>query len=201
MRSNTMTARAAHRLAAPMLAAVAGTLLIAGCSGGGDDADDRSAAEPGTETLAALVAQADDFSVVSATLKDAGLAEVFDGAAAYTMLAPRDAAFEALGDAGETLRSPEQRPAMVAVLRDHIVPGYLTPDDIAKAVELDDDGKVAMRTMAGHTLTFADDGGTLTATGEDGTTVRFAGDALLASNGVAIPVDGLAVKVAAADGS
>jgi uncharacterized surface protein with fasciclin (FAS1) repeats len=139
------------------------------------------------------VSQADDLSVVSATLEDAGLAQVFDGVAAYTLLAPEDKAFTGLGEAGETLRSAEQRPALVAVLRDHIVPGYLTPADIAKAIENDDDGKVAMRTMGGHTLTFASDGGTVTATGEDGTTVRFDGEALLAGNGVVIPVDGLAV--------
>ena len=175
-----------------MLGALAGAALLAACS---DKAAEEAATKPSSETLAALVSQADDLSVVSATLKDAGLSQVFDGVAAYTLLAPQDAAFTSLGETGETLRSDEQRPAMVAVLRDHIVPGYLTPADIAKAIEADGDGKVAMRTMAGHTLTFASDGGTVTATGEDGATVRFAGDALLAGNGVAIPVDGLTVDV------
>jgi uncharacterized surface protein with fasciclin (FAS1) repeats len=193
-----MTAWVARFRSPAVSGAIAGALLLAACSDQGGDAGERTAAEPSTETLAALVAQDSELSVVSATLEDAGLAQVFDGTAAYTLLAPRDAAFDSLGEAGQTLRSAAQRPAMVAVLRDHIVPGYLTPDDIAKAVELASDGKVAMRTMAGHTLTFADNGGTITATGEDGTTVRFAGDALLASNGVAIPVDGLAVDVGAA---
>lgn len=179
---------------AKIASAFAGALLLAACSGGTDD-DASGTAEPSSETLAALVAQADDLSTVSSTLKDAGLAQVFDGTAAYTLLAPRDAAFADLGQAGATLQAAEQRPAMVAVLRDHIVPGYLTPADIKKAIELDDDGKVAMRTMAGHTLTFAADGDSITATSEDGKAVRFAGDALLASNGVAIPVDGLAVEV------
>ena len=177
--------------------AMTGALLLSACSGQGG-ADDEATAEPSNETLAAQVSQADDLSVVSATLEDAGLAQVFDGVAAYTLLAPRDSAFDSLGTTGETLRSVEQRPAMVAVLRDHIVPGYLTPDDIAKAIELDNDGKVTMKTMAGHTLTFANAGGAITATGEDGATVRFAGKPLLASNGVAIPVDGLAIDVAEA---
>jgi len=191
-----MLARVAVVHTPAVFGAVAGALLLAACSGG--EADQAAAAKPGSETLAAMVSQDDDLAVVSATLEDAGLAQVFDGVAAYTLLAPQDAAFDSLGKAGETLRSPEQRPAMVAVLRDHIVPGYLTPDDIAKAVELDPDGKVAMKTMAGHTLTFASADGAITATGEDGTTVRFAGQPLLASNGVAIPVDGLAVDVSAA---
>jgi uncharacterized surface protein with fasciclin (FAS1) repeats len=182
---------------APGAAAVAAALLLAACSGESTSGED-AAATPGDETLATMVADDDDLSVVSATLSDAGLAQVFDGAAAYTLLAPGDAVFEGLGETGETLRSPEQRPAMVAVLRDHIVPGYLTPADIAKAIELDSDGMVAMKTMGGHTLTFASTDGTITATSEDGATVRFAGDALLASNGVAIPVDGLAVVVGGA---
>lgn len=177
-------------------AALAGSLLLlAACSGGTDKAGGEAAAKPSSRTLAAMVAQADGLSTVSDALKDAGLAEVFDGTAAYTLLAPRDAAFDGLGPAGATLRSPDQRPAMVAVLRDHIVPGYLTPADIKKAIELDGDRKVAMRTMAGHTLTFTEVGDTITATGDDGKAVHFAGDALLASNGVAIPVDGLAVNV------
>jgi uncharacterized surface protein with fasciclin (FAS1) repeats len=190
-----MTSRLANRRGAAMTGAVLGVLLLAACSG---EAEEEALPEPSTETLAEMVSGAGDLSVVSATLEDAGLAQVFDGVAAYTLLAPHDAAFESLGEAGETLRSPEQRAAMVAVLRDHIVPGYLTPADIAKAIAADDDGQVAMRTMGGHTLTFASDDGTVTATGEDGSTVRFAGEALLAGNGVAIPVDGLAVD---ADGN
>lgn len=194
-----MTRRPVTMRAPALLGAVAGALLLAACQGG--EADKGAAAQPSSETLAALVSQADDLSAVSATLEDAGLAQVFDGAAAYTLLAPQDSAFDSLGAAGETLRSPEQRPAMVAVLRDHIVPGYLTPDDIAKAIELDDDGKVVMKTMGGHDLTFASADGAITATAADGATVRFAGEPLLASNGVAIPVDGLAVKVGGASGS
>jgi uncharacterized surface protein with fasciclin (FAS1) repeats len=193
-----MTAWLANCRAPAVFGALSGALLLAACSG---KTGEEATAEPSPETLTALVSQADGLSVVSATLKDAGLAQVFDGVAAYTLLAPRDAAFDSLGEAGETLRSPEQRPAMVAVLRDHIVPGYLTPTDIANAVAADADGKVAMKTMAGHTLTFTSTDGTITATGEDGTKVHFAGDALLATNGVAIPVDGLAVDVAKAAGS
>jgi uncharacterized surface protein with fasciclin (FAS1) repeats len=194
-----MLRRVGLRVPASMLA-VAAAGLLAACSGG-SDAGDGAGAEPADDTLHALVAEAGDLSVVSDTLEDAGLAQVFDGVASYTLLAPNDAAFAGLGEAGETLRAPEQRPALVAVLRDHIVPGYLTPEDIARAIDLDDDNKVAMRTMAGHTLTFSKAGDAITATGEDGASVRFAGDALLASNGVAIPVDGLVVDVGEARAS
>ena len=180
---------------------VAGVLLLAACSSGNSDDGGKAAVKPSDETLAALVSQTDDLSAVSATLGDTGLAQVFEGVAPYTLLAPRDAAFDSLGEAGKVLRSPEQRPAMIAVLRDHIIPGYLMPEDIAKAIAREGDGKVTMKTMGGHTLTFSGREGAITATGEDGTSAHFAGEPLLGGNGVAIPLDGLTVKIDGAGAS
>jgi len=176
-----------------LLALAAAALALQGCSG--EDAAEDEAAEVSTATLASLIMEADGLSTVAGVIGEAGLAQVFDGAASYTLLAPQDAAFEALGEAGEELRSAEQRPAMVAILRDHIVPGYLTPEDIANAIEAADDSSVEMRTMGGHVVTFTGDGETVTVTAEDGATARFAGDALLGSNGAAIPLDGVLRKV------
>lgn len=176
-----------------LVALVAATLALQGCS---KDAADEETAEVSSETLAALIEEADDLSTVSGVIGEAGLAQVFDGAASYTLLAPQDAAFDALGEAGDELRSPEERPAMVAILRDHIVPGYLTPADIAKAVEAADDGSVEMRTMGGHVVTFTGEGEAIAVTAEDGASARFAGEALRGSNGVAIPLDGVLRKVA-----
>ena len=178
------------------LAASAAALMLPACSGDGAG-ENEGTAEVSNETLASVVEDADGLSVVSGALGDAGLEQVFDGAASYTLFAPKDEAFDALGETGEDLRSPEQRAAMVAILRDHIVPGYLTPDDIANAVEVADDGSVEMRTMGAHTLTFTAEGDTITVTGEDGASAHFAGDALPASNGVAIPLDGVLKKLAA----
>jgi uncharacterized surface protein with fasciclin (FAS1) repeats len=176
-----------------LAALAAAALALHGCSG--DDAAEDEAAEVSIETLAALIMEADSLSTVAGVIGEAGLAQVFDGAASYTLLAPQDSAFEALGEAGEELRSAEERPAMVAILRDHIVPGYLTPQDIANAVDAADDGTVEMRTMGGHVVTFTGEGEAITVTAEDGATARLAGEALLGSNGVAIPLDGVLRKV------
>ena len=178
------------------LAAASAALMLPSCGSEPKEAGDE-AAEVSGETLAVMVGDADGLSAVSAALGDAGLSQVFDGAASYTILAPQDAVFDALGEQGEALRTPEQQPAMVAILRDHIVPGYLTPDDIGKSIELADDGRVQMRTMGDHVLTFTREGETITVTNEDGSTARFAGDPLRASNGVAIPLDGLLKNVEA----
>ncbi len=174
------------------VALAAAALALQGCSG--EDAADDEAAEASSETLASLIMEADELSTVAGVLGEAGLAQVFDGAASYTLFAPQDAAFDALGEAGEDLRSPEQRAAMVAILRDHIVPGYLTPDDIGSAIEAADDGSVEMRTMGGHFVTFTGEGEDITVTSEDGASARFAGEALRGSNGVAIPLDGVLRK-------
>jgi uncharacterized surface protein with fasciclin (FAS1) repeats len=176
-----------------LVALTAATLALQGCSG--DDGAEDGAAEVSPETLASLIMEADGLSTVAGVIGEAGLAEVFDGAASYTLLAPQDAALDALGEAGEELRSPEERPAMVAILRDHIVPGYLTPADIANAIEAADDGSVEMRTMGGHVVTFTGEDEAITVTAEDGATARFAGEALRGSNGVAIPLDGVLRKV------
>lgn len=180
---------------APVIAALAaGTLLLQACSGDGAESGEETA-EVQEATLAAAVADADGLSTVSGALGDAGLAQVFDGAAAYTLLAPNDSAFQALGEAGTALATPEQRPAMVAILRDHIVPGYLTPDDIANAIEQDGDGTVTMRTMGAKTVTFTEADNAIVVTSEDGATARLTGDAVRARNGVAIPLDAVLRKL------
>lgn len=182
-------------LAAAMAAATA--LAVPACkSETAADNDQAEASGPSGQTLAAMVAGADGLSTVSEGLKDAGLVQVFDGTAPYTVLAPRDAAFEKLGEAGADLKQPEQRAALAAILRDHILPGYLTPEDIGKAIDRAAGNSVKMKTMGDHVVSFARDGDVIVATQADGATARFAGDALLAGNGVAIPVDGVLKKVA-----
>jgi uncharacterized surface protein with fasciclin (FAS1) repeats len=183
-----------NRRLALLAAAAATALTLTACSD--DSADDASpTAEVSSKTLAAVVMDAGDLKVVAGALGDAGLAPVFDSAASYTIFTPQDAAFEALGEPGEELQQDAQRPALVAVLRDHIVPGYLTPEDISNAIDAAEDGKVQLRSMGGPVLTFTTAGDLITVTNEDGSSAKFAGDALRASNGVAIPIDAVLKKV------
>ena len=174
-----------------LAAATAIALAVAACSGGDEAGEQAAQTEVSDETLATLVAGDANLATASQALEETSLAHVFEGVAAYTFLAPTDEAFDRLGEASADLRSPEQRPAMAAILRDHIVPGYLTPDDIRNAIELSDDDRVEMRTTGGHVLTFTADSDAITVAAEDGATAQFAGEALRARNGVAIPLDGV----------
>lgn len=172
-------------------------LVLAGC---GQSKSDSTAATPAAEvspgTLAGSVATAPGMTSMAGALKGTGLAGVFDGAAPYTLLAPDDDAFGALGETGRTLQAPENGAAMAEVLKAHILPGYLTVADIDAALTKAQGKPVKMTTMAGGEVSFSRDGDALKVTAADGATARVDGKEVAASNGVAIPIDGFLRKVA-----
>jgi len=179
------------------LLAFTAVLALPACKNGGSSAQKSgsAAADKSDQTLAGVITGADGLKTVSAALKDTGLSEVFDGAASYTLLAPNDAAFARLGDAGQALQKPEQRAALAALLRDHILPGYVTRDDVNDALRRAAGNGVKMKSMGGHVVTFAGTDNAVTVTQEDGSSAKLAGDPLLAGNGVAIPIDGVLKKL------
>lgn len=158
---------------------------LAACSGSEEAATGETVSN---DTLASELADAGSLSTISSALKDTGLAQVFDGTASYTLLAPTDDAFDAIADDG--LTDPENRALLAEVLRDHVLPGALSANDISKAIE-SNGGPVEMTTMGGAPVTFAMDGTTLTVTGENGETANVTGDPVLASNGAAMAIDGV----------
>ena len=172
------------------LAALAALALLAVPACSGEDAGEPAETEPSSDTLAEAISRADGLGAVASALGETGLAQVFDGAGSYTLFAPNDAAFEALGETGEALREPDQRAAMAAVMRDHIVAGYLTPEDIESALEAQG-GSVEVATMGEHTLTFTRADGGIRVTSENGASAMLGSPALMANNGVAIPLDGV----------
>ena len=177
----------------PLVAAfAAATLTLGACAdeAAEEQAEQTGEAEPSGDTLAEALSGAEGLGTVSEALRDVGLTQVFDGAGSYTILAPSDEAFAALGETGEALTEPDQRAAMAAILRDHIVPGYLTPADIEAAIEAQG-GTVQAETMGEQTVRFTRDGDGVRVTSEDGSTAMITGEALRASNGVAIPLDGV----------
>ncbi|MEO6041967.1 MAG: fasciclin domain-containing protein [Croceibacterium sp.] len=176
--------------------AAAALLALPGCQKAATTTDAAApTAEATRQTLAAALSDATGLGTVSSALKDAGLAQMFDGAAPYTILAPRDAAFDKLGPAGAELRKPEQRAAMTAIMRDHIVPGYLTPHDINDALARSAGNGVKMKTMAGHVVTFTKVGDRIMVTQEDGSTAALVDEPLLAGNGVVLPIDAVLKKI------
>lgn len=177
------------------LPALALLLALPACGQDASTSEQAAATKPDGKALTAAIADAGQLKTLSGALASTGISAVFDGQASYTVLAPTDGAFAALGDKGKALNEPEQKPALAAVLRDHIVPGTLTAEDIGKAIDAGGGKPVTMRTVGEGTLSFAKDGDAITVTASDGSTAKIDGAAIAASNGVALPISGVLKKV------
>lgn len=172
-------------------------LMLAACGGGDDDTKAGGEAaeqtQPSSRTLAATLQGEDGFGTLRETATNAGLTSVLEGVGPYTVFAPADAAFTT-GGAATDLTDESLRAQSAALLRAHIVPGALTREDIAAAIEKDGGGDVQMRTMANTLLTFSRDGEAIVVSAENGARGRLTGEERLASNGVFQPVDALLVR-------
>ena len=188
-----------NRRAKALMAGLAlGALAIAGCTEIEDEdgAGDTPVATESGATLASAIAGADDLSIVAGVLDDAGLAPVFDGPGSYTILAPRDSAFGALEQRADDLSDEGKRAAMVAILREHIVPGALSLEDIGAAIENSATGEVSMRTVGDGEVTFTGSGDALQVRGPEGAEALLGTEAITVSNGSAIPIDRVLVSTA-----
>lgn len=188
-----MTRRVRHWLGAALLA-----LATAAC--GSSEEPEPALLTTDGQTLNQAIAGQRELRTTAEALKVAQLNEVFDGAGSYTVLAPTDAAFEALGAKGEQLLSIEERPLLVGLLREHVLPGHVTPAAIAAAIRAGD-GSAVMTTLGGGAITFKLDGETIVATHNNGAVARFAGAAIESGNGVAVPIDAVLLATDAGGGS
>lgn len=187
---------------APLLA-----LALAGCGHKGTvneqaatvGADNAAEVAPSGKTIGAMLGGG-DLGTVGDVAKTAGLSDVLDGVGPYTLFAPTDDAFKALGnDQVDALKKDDMKAQDAALLQAHIVPGFVTTADIASAVDANK-GSAAMTTMSGGTLTFTKSGDTIAVTADDGSRATLTGDERLGSNGAIHPVSALLVKSAAPAG-
>lgn len=170
-------------------AALAMLPLVAGCGEGAQDITTIHATkDESTSTLSAVLTADGQMGTLRDAFAKGGLASLFEEPGSYTLLAPTDDAFAKLGDVETDLLSDEQRPLLVGVLRNHLLPGHITPEAIAEAIKAKG-GPVTMTTLGGGKLTFTQDGEQLSATLADGTSANIAGTSVSTSNGVLIPLD------------
>jgi uncharacterized surface protein with fasciclin (FAS1) repeats len=170
-------------------------LLLAACGqgGGGDnvtagEAESNLSAGTGTpsQDLAALVGASPRLARL---IEAAGMSPVLSGKEPYTLLAPTDAALDALpAGSFERLSQPEQKAELTALLRAHILPGTILAADLARAVE-SGKGKATIATMAGEPLTITRDGDGYRIAGAGGAGARIVGTEQPARNGVVHQID------------
>ena len=148
----------------------------------GDDTTSSIVAEttttvPDLDPVATVVANDSQFSTLTGLFSDAGLTETLVGEGPFTVFAPTDAAFEALGaDITGTLgRDPD---LLATVLTHHVTAGSITSNDLAGGtVEMLDGAAVTIDLSDGVVLISGDSVAAVTETD------------LQASNGVVHAID------------
>jgi len=144
-----------------------------------------------TRPLPEVLDNADNMQTIAEALKTTGIASAFAGQASYTLLAPTDDAFAAAGDKAKQILDSDDHAPLAALIRAHMLPGYVTVSDIDNAIDASKDGSVTMPTVSGDQLTFTKAAGQITITTADGTKAHISGDAVSGATSTAIPVDGL----------
>lgn len=92
---------------------------------------------------------ASDLTTMTTLVKSAGLEKALGGAGNYTLFAPTDAAFARLPEGQrKLLESADGRPQLLALLRQHIVTGYVAQADLEKGLARSG-GAASLATMGG----------------------------------------------------
>lgn len=130
-----------------------------------------------------------DHTTLVAAVKAAGLVETLQTAGPFTVFAPTNDAFAKLPSGTvETLLKPENLKMLQTVLTYHVVAGKMNAKDIAKAIKMGN-GKAALKTVSGGTLTAWMKGNDLYITDENGNSSKVTIADVNQSNGVIHVVD------------
>lgn len=130
-----------------------------------------------------------DHTTLVAAVQAAGLVETLKGAGPFTVLAPVNAAFDALPEGTvETLLKPENKEMLSTILACHVIPAKALSTDIVGMVEADG-GEHVVDTVGGCKLTLKAADGKVTVTDENGTTANVTIADVIQSNGVIHVID------------
>ncbi|MGF1936532.1 MAG: fasciclin domain-containing protein [Nostoc sp. ChiQUE02] len=100
-----------------------------------------SGTQTGTD-IVSLAASSNSFTTLTSLLKTAGLADILQQPGPYTVFAPTNDAFAALPAATlQQLQQPENREALVKILRYHVVPGAVTASQLTAGELATDEGR------------------------------------------------------------
>lgn len=167
-------------------------ILLPACNRNDDAPPAPSTHEAGSETLVSALAEAPDLSQLTTAISLAKMGSIFDGSGSYTILAPTNSAFVGAGQRAIDLTSDEQRPVLIAVLRELTLPGHITAENISSEID-DKGGPVTMKTLGGTRVTFARDDAGISVSNGLGSVAHLTGNTISASNGAIIPIDAILV--------
>jgi uncharacterized surface protein with fasciclin (FAS1) repeats len=130
-----------------------------------------------------------DHTTLVAAVQAAGLVETLSGEGPFTVLAPVNAAFEALPEGTvDTLLKPENKEMLSTILACHVIPAKALSTDIVGMVE-EDGGEHVVDTVGGCKLTLKAADGKVTVTDENGTVANVTIADVIQSNGVIHVID------------
>ena len=129
-------------------------------------------------------------STAAGLVRKAQLQEALQGVGSYTLFAPSDDAFAALPrDQRALLDSEEGRPQLVALLRQHMAPGYFTAEAMAEAVQRGDGGAELASLGAAPIALGSRSGGLVLGEGESA--ARIVGEPIRVGNSLIYRIDRL----------
>ena len=172
-----------------MILTAMAALAMVPLSACGSSAEKASSEGLASNSLAHAIKSDERLSVLAGALESTQLSAVFDGPAEYTVLAPSDQAFDKLGDAKSELTKPENKAALAALLRDHVLPGAVTSEDIEKSLTSAKGEPISMTTLGNGSVTFMKDGDKIAVTSSAGKKALVDGSSLRTRNGVLVPID------------
>jgi len=153
-----------------------------------DDGSVEASADSNMVTTA--IGDAADLSVSTRLITAAQLGTALDGEGSYTVFLPVDDAWQSLEEAElQAIESPDNRPQLIAVLRQHIAPGYVLESDLEKGLAAKN-GSVSLTTMGAAPITLHRDGQAITL-GQGKDAPRIVGAPIVAGNDVVYRIDRL----------
>ncbi|WP_137899083.1 fasciclin domain-containing protein [Sphingomonas sp. 2SG] len=143
--------------------------------------------------IATSIAATPGLNTLAAELRTAELDALLAGNGPYTLFAPTDTAFTRLapGIAGDLL-APENRAALVALLRYHIVPGVMTTEQLTQRIQAGG-GRTVLTTLGGQPITATLTGDVITLTSVTGNRSYVEAADVAQANGVIHVVNGVLV--------
>lgn len=137
-----------------------------------------------SQDIVDIAVSVEDFSTLVTALKAADLVSALQGEGPFTVFAPLNSGFAKI-DANtlNSLLQPENKEQLAAILTYHVVAGKITAADVVKALT-DGNGKAALITLNGATLTAVNKDGGIFLMDSNGKYSKISKTDVMASNGV-----------------
>jgi len=137
-----------------------------------------------SKTIVQNASQAKNLTTLVSAVKEAGLVDTLSGPGPFTVFAPTNAAFDELPKSTVAgLMKPDEKSKLKEILTYHVVAGKLDTAQL-KADVKKHDGKLALKTVEGDTLTVTDHDGKLMLTDAKGGTAEITTANVEQSNGI-----------------